>query len=246
MIDRDDRVPDVGRLIDDGRRNRVVVGDAELVVEVVELDQFPVGVFVGLVGGVLRTQLVKLLAQFGILALGFQGAAEPPEQISNGLQRLVGAILDRRDNGQEAALHRVQATARGLPEVGGQQYQGEHDEQCEHRTSAPNRLLIHELGPSEAFIGKSTRVLCGPAADTQWRRQRAGQGRRTTHRRRRAAGSRRARSSTAATARVAVGAVDRLELLERAPRPDRHARQRRLRQVRGHLCLLAQALIEAL
>ena len=70
--------------------------------------------------------------------------------------------------------------------------------------------------------------------------------RRATHRRRRAAGSRRIRSSTAATARVAVGTVDRLELLERAPRPDRHARQRRLRQVRGHLCLLTQALIEAL
>src|SRR3954452_13184365 len=45
---------------------------------------------------------------------------------------------------------------------------------------------------------------------------------------------------------VAVGAVDRLELLEGAAGADRDTRQRRLRAVRGHLGLVAQALVEPL
>src|SRR5438874_7976747 len=55
-----------------------------------------------------------------------------------------------------------------------------------------------------------------------------------------------ARGSTApAVSRAAVGAVDGLELLQRASRADRHAGQRRLGQVRRHLRLLAQPLVEA-
>src|SRR5919199_190744 len=50
----------------------------------------------------------------------------------------------------------------------------------------------------------------------------------------------------AASGVVAVRAVDRLELLERAPGADRHARERRLGQVRRHLGLVAQALVEPL
>src|SRR4051794_25611209 len=51
----------------------------------------------------------------------------------------------------------------------------------------------------------------------------------------------------AATApRVLVGAVDDLELLQGAARADRDARQRGLREMRGHLGLLAQALVEPL
>src|SRR4029079_1080854 len=45
---------------------------------------------------------------------------------------------------------------------------------------------------------------------------------------------------------VAVRAVERLDLLERPARPDRDAGQRRLRAVRGHLRLVAQALVQAL
>src|SRR5262249_23681172 len=53
-------------------------------------------------------------------------------------------------------------------------------------------------------------------------------------------------SPAAAVARGAIRAVDRLELLERAAGADCHARQRRFRQVRGHLRLLAQTLVESL
>ena len=48
----------------------------------------------------------------------------------------------------------------------------------------------------------------------------------------------------AAAPLIAVGAVDDLELLERAAGADRHAGERRLGQVRGHLGLFPQALVE--
>src|ERR1019366_81919 len=50
----------------------------------------------------------------------------------------------------------------------------------------------------------------------------------------------------ATIARRAVGAVDRLELLKGPPRTHRDARERRFSQMRGHLGLLAQPLIQAL
>src|SRR4051812_36597049 len=53
-------------------------------------------------------------------------------------------------------------------------------------------------------------------------------------------------AAAAPVPRILVGAVDDLELLQRAPRSDRDARERRLGQVRGHLGLLAQALVQAL
>jgi hypothetical protein len=37
----------------------------------------------------------------------------------------------------------MQTATRSLAEVGGEEYQGEHDEQREHRTSTPDRLVIH-------------------------------------------------------------------------------------------------------
>src|SRR5215207_9663595 len=45
---------------------------------------------------------------------------------------------------------------------------------------------------------------------------------------------------------ILVAAVDRLELLEAAAGADRHTRERRLGQVRGHLRLVAQAVVEPL
>src|SRR5437660_34764 len=51
---------------------------------------------------------------------------------------------------------------------------------------------------------------------------------------------------TSAVARVPVRAVDRLELFQRPPGADGDARERRLGQVAGHLCLLAQPLIQPL
>src|SRR5271166_4380313 len=54
------------------------------------------------------------------------------------------------------------------------------------------------------------------------------------------------RSPAAAIARGAIRAVDRLELLQRPARADRHAGEGGLREVRGHLGLLAQPLVEAL
>src|SRR5207248_1791587 len=53
-------------------------------------------------------------------------------------------------------------------------------------------------------------------------------------------------SATPPVARIAVRAVDCLELLQRATRSDGHTRQRRLGQMRRHLRLFAQALVEAL
>src|SRR5919197_146009 len=52
--------------------------------------------------------------------------------------------------------------------------------------------------------------------------------------------------SPAAVARVLVGPVDRLELLQRPARTHRHAGQRRLGQVRWHLGLGAQPLVQSL
>jgi hypothetical protein len=77
------------------------------------------------------------------LAFGVQRVAEPADQVAHGLQRIVGAVLDWRDHGQEAALHGVQPAARRLAEVCGQQDQGEHDEQRENQAPPPNRLVIH-------------------------------------------------------------------------------------------------------
>jgi len=68
-------------------------------------------VFFGVVGDHFAAQFVDLLAQFIALAFGVQRVAEPADQVTHGLQRLVGAVLDRRDDRQEAALHRVQAAA---------------------------------------------------------------------------------------------------------------------------------------
>ena len=122
--------------------HRVVVADAELV-EVVEREQLAVGAFFGLVGDQFAAQFVGLLEQLVALAFGVQRVAEPAEQVAHGLQRLVGAVLDRRDDRQEVALHAVQAPARRLAEVGGQQQQREHDEQHKHRSSTPDRLVVH-------------------------------------------------------------------------------------------------------
>ena len=107
----------------------MVVGDPEPV-EVIEADHLAVGALFGLRGGELGAQFVDLLAQFVALPFGIDRFAEPAERVAHGLQRRVGAVLDRRDDRQKCPLNAVQAAARGLTEVGGQQQQREHNEQC--------------------------------------------------------------------------------------------------------------------
>ncbi len=92
----------------------MVVVDAQPF-QVVERQQLPVGAFFGLVGDQFAAQLVDLLAQLVALAFRVQRVADPAEQVADRLERLVGAVLDRRDDRQEAALHGVQATAGASP-----------------------------------------------------------------------------------------------------------------------------------
>ena len=150
FVDRHRRIPDVRSFADDGRGDGVVVVDPQLI-KVIDRDQLFVGAFFGLIGDEFTAQPVGLLAQGIALAFGVQRVAEPPEQVAHGLQRLVGAVLDRRDDGQECALDAVQTTARSLTEVGRQEQQGKHDEQHQNSSSTPDRLVVHRSLPSEAF-----------------------------------------------------------------------------------------------
>src|SRR6185312_5109162 len=210
------------------RGHGVVGADAELV-EVIEREQLLVVAFFGLRGDQLGAELVDLLAQFVALAFVVERVAEPPEQVTDRLQRLVRAVLNRRDDAQERALHAVQAAAAGLAEVGRQQQQREDDEQREHRATTPDSLVIH-LGDYLPSSSEENRPTEYPRGEETWL----------------VAIPRAGPSPAPAVAGGAVGAVDRLELLQRAARADRDAGQRGLGEMRGHLRLLAQALVEAL
>src|SRR6202011_2195595 len=89
-------------------------------------------------------QFVDLLAQLVTLAFRVHRVADPAERVAHRLERLVRAVLDRREHGQEAALDRMQASTWRLAEVCGQEYQRQYDEQQEHRASTPDRLVVHE------------------------------------------------------------------------------------------------------
>jgi hypothetical protein len=90
---------------------------------VVETEQLSVLAFFGLIGNQFVAQFVDLLAQFVALAFGVEGVADAAEQVPHRLESFVGAVLDRRDNGEEGALHRVQPAAVGLAEVSSQEQQ---------------------------------------------------------------------------------------------------------------------------
>ena len=83
----------------------------------------------------------------------------------------VGAVADRDLDAMEAQILEVQelglsraiffsdgmqAPTGRLTEVCGQQQEREDDEQHQQRASTPDRLVVHEQRPSEAFMGKST------------------------------------------------------------------------------------------
>jgi hypothetical protein len=106
-------------------------------------------VFFCLVCHQLAAQPVDLLDELVALTFGVQRVPGPAEQVPHRLQGLVGAVLDRGDDGQKAALDRMQTSTGSLAEVGREQYQGENDEHREHCSSPPNRLVIHVLRSSE-------------------------------------------------------------------------------------------------
>ena len=104
----------------------------------------------------LAAQLVALACVRSLtLALGVERVADPAEEVADGLERAAGALLDRRDDLEDAALDGVQAAAGRLAEVGGQEDQGADDEQREHCPPPANRLVVHVTAVSKA---------CGPGA----------------------------------------------------------------------------------
>src|SRR5439155_1129095 len=86
LVDRDGRVPDVRRLAHDGRCDGVVVADAQLAVEVVEGEQFAVGLFFCLVCNQLAAQPVDLLDE--LVALGTR--CTPKASATNSSSRSTG------------------------------------------------------------------------------------------------------------------------------------------------------------
>ncbi len=89
----------------------------------VDAQQLAVGAFFGLIGDQFTAQFADLLEQLVALAFGMERVADAAEQVTHGLQRLVGPVLDWRDYREEAPLHRVQPPSGGLAEVGGQEQQ---------------------------------------------------------------------------------------------------------------------------
>jgi hypothetical protein len=97
--------------------------------------------------GQLAAQAVALRAQVRVLALGVERVPDPGEQVADRLQRAAGPVLDRGDDLEDAALDRAHAARPA--EGGGQEDDGADDEQCEHRPSSADRLVVHVEGYPE-------------------------------------------------------------------------------------------------
>jgi len=67
----------------------------------------------------LAAELVALLAQVVALLARMDRVAEPAREVAERLQGAAGAVLDRRQDLEHPALHRVQASARALAEICG-------------------------------------------------------------------------------------------------------------------------------
>ena len=102
----------------------------------------------------LLAQRVALLLELVALVLGVQGRAEPPEEVAEGLDDAVGALLDRSEHLHRTALDAVQAAGAGFAEVGGEQDQRERDEDGQDRPASPHRFVVHAESVSKmvAFV----------------------------------------------------------------------------------------------
>src|SRR5205814_4667070 len=109
----------------------------------------------------LAVELVALLGERLDLALGVDRVARPAEEVAERLERAAGALLDRRDDLEHAALDGVQATARRLAEVGSEEDQGAGDEQCEHCPPAADGLVVHVTAVSKASAWRASSGACG-------------------------------------------------------------------------------------
>ncbi len=90
-----------------------------------------------------------------------------PARSRNGLERAVGALLDRREHLQHPALERVQAAAGRLAEVGGQEDQRERDEQSEDRPPPADRLLVH-VGAVSKSLPRRASSDAGGSSNSCW------------------------------------------------------------------------------
>ena len=79
-------------------------------------------------------------------------AAVAARHRSHGRQRRAGALLDRRQDLDDAPLDVVQRAVRLFAEVGGEQDQGDYDEQREDCTSSANLLVMHVMSVSKMLL----------------------------------------------------------------------------------------------
>ena len=111
----------------------------------VERQQFVVAVLVGLLGDHFLAQFVVLLDARS--ASWLFACSVSPNQLNRsrtGFSALFAPSWIGETTVRKPRCTECRPPSGGLAEVGGQQYQGEHDEQRKHRTSTPDRLVVHE------------------------------------------------------------------------------------------------------
>ena len=99
---------------------------------------------VGLGLGELVAQLRDLVLELLVLAARLEGLVEPVDEVARRLQRPVGALLERAEDGGDDPLDAVHRAARPLVEVEAEQGQRGDDEQQQHRPPAAYLLSIHD------------------------------------------------------------------------------------------------------
>ena len=146
-VDLHRRVPDGGRAGDHARGHRAGgLREAGGAVQAQQAAQLR-GVALG--GGrpaELLAQALDLGLQLLVLVLGVHGVAEPAEQVAEGLERLAGAGLQRRERGLGAALERAER-ASGLAEGGGEHDHREDDEDRQGRPSPADHFAVEHSVP---------------------------------------------------------------------------------------------------
>jgi hypothetical protein len=153
LVNLDGRVPERGITGDQPRGHGVVGAHADAVVETDQTVELGILERLGLRGGELGTKRLHLMLELIALRLGVEGVREPARDIADGLQGTARAVLNRGEHLHDAALQAVQRAARRLPEVCGERYQGDDDEQQKDCPSPPNLLVVHEIRVSKVVRG---------------------------------------------------------------------------------------------
>ena len=86
-----------------------------------------------------RRSCCDLRPQAVVLAARVEGLVDPVDEVAGRLQRPVGDVLQRAEDGADAPLEAARALAVG----DGQQDEGADDQQGQHRPTAANLLSVH-------------------------------------------------------------------------------------------------------